>query len=111
MEMLSGGFYKAAIHRVIQPPGDQRGCSRLGVFYFANTDDDVPLVPYAESPVLQRTGIVRKCADEDAPTMGEWMRARFRAYRKDELPKGEKGLVEGGVNEEILRGISVTHYD
>lgn len=109
--MLSGGFYKAAIHRVIQPPGDQRGRPRLGVFYFATTDDEVRLVPYADSPVLQRTGIVRKCTDEDAPTMGEWIRARNRAYRKDELPKSGKGVVEGGVNEEILPGIYTTHYD
>ena len=110
--MLSGGFYKAAIHRVVQPPSDQRGCSRLGVFYFATMDDNVRLVPYVDSPVLQRTGIIRKCADEDAPTMGEWMRARTMAYRKEAPVDNEKVKREGDGNdtEEVIRGISVTHY-
>ena len=40
MEFLSGGYYKATIHRVVQPPVDQRGYERLGVFYFCKADDD-----------------------------------------------------------------------
>jgi len=32
MEFLTGGAYKATIHRVIQPPEDQRDRARLGVF-------------------------------------------------------------------------------
>ena len=59
--MLSGGYYKATIHRVFQPPADQRGYTRLGLFYFGYGNDDVKLVPFAESPVLQRVGIKRKC--------------------------------------------------
>ncbi|KAJ8457010.1 hypothetical protein ONZ51_g11780 [Trametes cubensis] len=54
MEFLSGGFYKGTIHRVRQPPADQQGYPRLGVFYFALTDDDVVLRPLTQSPVLQR---------------------------------------------------------
>ena len=76
MEMLSGGFYKATIHRVIQPPADQRGCTRLGLFYFGLANDDVRLLPVAQSPVLQRVGITRKIADEDAPTQEEYRIAR-----------------------------------
>ena len=60
-EMLSGGFYKGTIHRVVQPPADQRGFTRLGAYYFALPEDGVKLVPLKESPVLQRVGIVRKC--------------------------------------------------
>ena len=55
MEFLSGGFYKATIHRVVQPPADQRGLIRLGMYYFALADDDVKLTP-VDSPVLQRKG-------------------------------------------------------
>jgi len=31
--MLSGGYYKSAIHRVVQPPQDQRRHRRLGVLF------------------------------------------------------------------------------
>ena len=41
MEFLSGGHYRATIHRVVQPPPDQRGHTRLGAFYFAIPDDAV----------------------------------------------------------------------
>ena len=77
--MLSGGFYKATIHRVVQPPADQRGLTRLGLFYFALADDDVKIVPVA-SPLVPEEDVVRKFTDEKAPTMGEWRRMRYMAY-------------------------------
>ena len=91
MEMLSGGYYKATIHRVFQPPVDQRGHTRLGLFYFGYTDDNVRLVPFAESPVLQRVGIERKCEDADAPTMKEW-----RVLRSSRLPGEGRRMWLGG---------------
>lgn len=105
MEFLSGGFYKATIHRVVQPPVDQRGCTRLGAFYFAMPDDDVVLKPLAESSVLQRVGIVRRVADEEAPTMEQWRRGRTSAYGQTELKK-----TGGGVEEEVIGGVVVKHY-
>ena len=69
------------INRVMQPFTDQCDYySRLGTFFFffALSDDDVRLVPFVESPVLQRVGIVRKCTDEDAPTTREWRVARAK---------------------------------
>ena len=106
MEMLSGGFYKATIHRVIQPPADQRGCTRLGLFYFGLANDDVRLLPAAESPVLQRVGITRKIADEDAPTQEEYRIARTKAYGLSEL-KRKDAVVE----EQVLVGVVVKHYN
>ena len=106
MEMLSGGFYKATIHRVIQPPQDQRGYTRLGLFYFCLADDDVKLVPLVESPVLQRVGITRKCADEDAPTAREWRVARTKADGLSEL-KRKDDVVE----EQVLNGVVLKHYN
>lgn len=107
MEFLSGGFYKATIHRVVQPPEDQRGYTRLGVFLFASPDDAVKLVPFAESPVLQKHGIVRRCDDADAPTMEQWRRARTSAYGQTELKKKDDGRVE----EEVINGVVVKHYN
>ncbi|KAH9944883.1 Clavaminate synthase-like protein [Amylocystis lapponica] len=106
MEFLSGGFYKATIHRVVQPPLDQRGYTRLGVFYFCMPDDDVKLVPHAESPVLQKHGIYRRCEDADAPTMEQWRRGRTSAYGQTELKKKDER-----VEEELINGVLVKHYN
>jgi len=106
LEFLSGGFYKGTIHRVVQPPSDQRGYTRLGIFYFALPDDDTKLVPFAESPVLQRVGIQRRWADADAPTAREWDGDRTRAYGQSELKVREKG-----VEEEIINGVVVKHWN
>ena len=107
MEMLSGGYYKATVHRVVQPPPDQRGYIRLGLIYFAFTDDDVKLVPVAESPVLQRVGITRKCDDTEAPTMKTWGALRAGTYGKS-APSERKG---DSVEEEVLNGIVIRHYN
>ncbi|KAF8183042.1 hypothetical protein K438DRAFT_2020749 [Mycena galopus ATCC 62051] len=107
MEFLSGAYYKATIHRVVQPPVDQRNCTRLGLFYFAMTDDHVKLVPLADSPVLQRTGIARRYDDAVAPTMEAWRKGRTSAYGQTNL----KALEEGKVEEEVITGVLVKHYN
>ena len=106
MEMLSGGFYKATIHRVVQPPRDQRGFTRLGAFYFAMCKDDVKLVPVSESPVLQREGAVRKISDGNAPTMREWREGRSKAYGLSELKRRDDT-----VEEQVINGVVVRHYN
>ncbi|KAJ7243604.1 hypothetical protein B0H12DRAFT_1203715 [Mycena haematopus] len=107
LEFLSGGYYRGTIHRVVQPPVDQQNYTRLGVFYFAMTDDDVKLVPFAESPVLQRAGIERRCADADAPRMEAWRRGRTSAYGQTQLQPADEGKVE----EEVINGVVVRHYN
>ncbi|KAI0630153.1 Clavaminate synthase-like protein [Trametes polyzona] len=112
LEMLSGGYYKATIHRVFQPPADQRGgggraLTRLGLFYFCYANDDVRLVPLAaESAVLRRVGVVRKCADADAPTEREWRVARTKVYGVSELRR--KDAV---IEEQVVRGVVVQHFN
>ena len=107
MEFLSGGFYKGTIHRVRQPPADQQGYPRLGVFYFALTDDDVVLRPLTHSPVLQRVGIQRRWEDDaQAPTMEQWRKGRTSAYGTTQLKK--KDAV---VEEEVINGVVVKHWN
>ncbi|KAJ7111492.1 Clavaminate synthase-like protein [Mycena epipterygia] len=107
MEFLSGGYYRATIHRVIQPSVDQQSYTRLGLFYFGLTDDAVKLVPFSASPVLKRTGIIRRCDDKDAPTMEEWRKGRTSAYGQSQL----KVTAEGAkVEEEVINGVVVKHY-
>ena len=106
LEYLSGGFYRATIHRVVQPPPSQQGYTRLGVFYFAMADDDVKLVPHlsAVNPVWEG----RKYEDKDAPTQEVYRRGRTAAYGKTALTKtGEDGKVE----EEIINGVLIRHYN
>lgn len=78
MDFLSGGYYKPTIHRVVQPPVDQRQSTRLCVMYFGMPQDDVRLVPLSDSPVLQEAGIEHKFEDTEAPTMNDWRTARVR---------------------------------
>ncbi|KAG5640445.1 hypothetical protein DXG03_008631, partial [Asterophora parasitica] len=106
LEFLSGGFYRATIHRVIQPPEDQQNTTRLGVFYFCLADDDTKLVPFADSPVLKRVGISKRFGDDDAPTMEAWRKGRTAAYGRSEL----KPSTEKSVEEEVIGGVVVKHY-
>ncbi|KAK7461079.1 hypothetical protein VKT23_009008 [Stygiomarasmius scandens] len=109
MEFLSGGFYRATIHRVVQPPSDQRTYTRLGAFYFAMTDDNTKLAPLVDSPVLQRVGIKRRFeSDDDAPTMEAWRKGRTSAYGQSELKASDKNK---GVEEEVINGVLVKHYN
>ncbi|KAG6848923.1 hypothetical protein H0H93_012733 [Arthromyces matolae] len=107
MEFLSGGFYRATIHRVIQPPQDQRQATRLGVFYFCLSDDHIKLAPFVDSPVLQqRVGIRRRFENDAAPTMEEWRKGRTSNYGQSELK-----VSEGNVEEETIAGVVVKHYN
>ena len=106
MEMFSGGYYKTTIHRVVQPPADQCGYTRLGMLYFAYANADVRLLPDKESPVLQRVGITRKIEDKDAPTSTEFSAMRASMYGNSETERKD-----GGVEEQIMKGVVVKHYN
>ncbi|KAJ3716442.1 Clavaminate synthase-like protein [Lentinula raphanica] len=109
MDFLSGGLYRATIHRVVQPPPDQRQYTRLGIFYFCMADDDVKLAPLIASPVLQRLGIKRRFEkDEDAPVMAEWRKTRTAAYGQSVLSKSTE---EKDVEQETIQGVVVKHYN
>ncbi|KAF9457901.1 Clavaminate synthase-like protein [Collybia nuda] len=105
MEFLSGGIYKPTIHRVVQPPSDQRVYTRLSLFYFALPDDNVKLIPLSHSPVLQRRGFSRRCEDNVAPTMEQWRKGRTAAYGTSELVQKDNGI-----EEETINGLRVKHY-
>ncbi|KAI0797316.1 Clavaminate synthase-like protein [Irpex lacteus] len=108
MEFLSGGFYKATIHRVFQPPADQRGYTRLGAFYFAFADEDVRLSPVTGSPVLEKVGIQQYFDSDNVPTVEEYRKARTATYGKTVLKQSEH---EQMVEEEVVSGALVKHYN
>ncbi|KAL0572717.1 hypothetical protein V5O48_009252 [Marasmius crinis-equi] len=108
LEFISGGFYKATIHRTVQPPPDQRNVTRLGVAYFNHFDDDVKLVPV----VSQQADIKRGFEDDKALTVKEWRMRRTLGYgnTKTELKEGAMHG-ESKVQEEVIGGVVVKHYN
>lgn len=105
---MCGGYYPPTRHRVIQPPEDQRNIDRLGVFYFSYADDDVELRPHTESPVLQHVGIKQLVEPgKPFPTMQQWRKGRVGSYGKTALTEG----TAEGVEEEIVCGVVVKHYN
>ncbi|KAF7793433.1 hypothetical protein EIP86_004545 [Pleurotus ostreatoroseus] len=107
LEFMSGGYYKSTIHRVVQPPIDQRGLPRLGLFYFCMPDDDVVLVPVRDSPVLEEVGIVRRVEDDKAPTAEALRKGRIQSYGQIKLEKGP----EANTEIEYVAGVMVRHYN
>lgn len=75
-------------------------------------NDDVKLAPLMQSPVLQRVGVTRSATSDgnevDAPTMEAWRIGRTVAYGVTELKMADK---EKGIEEEVINGIVVRHYN
>lgn len=106
MEFLTGMYFKGTVHRVVQPPVDQRLLTRRSIIYFGFINDNLRLLPLEASPLLQRVGIIRRCTDELAPTMEEWRKGRISAYGQTTLKEGQ----EKGVQEEMIKDVLVKHY-
>ncbi|KAI1484926.1 gibberellin 2-oxidase [Biscogniauxia mediterranea] len=82
-ERLTGGLFKATIHRVVTPPKDQRHLRRIGVIYFARPADDRELVPIENSPLLQRLG-ADKPIDDRVFCMADYLDARKHGWKRYE---------------------------
>ena len=112
MHFLSGGYLKQTIHRVIAPPEDQQHLNRLGVFYFALFNDDVPLEPLLESELVREAyqgkdfWAERRAQGLPPPTAGDWERMRVRAYGQGGQKKGADGH-----DHEKIAGYDVTLYN
>ena len=87
MEWWTGGLFKAASHRVIGPPDDQRNYIRCGVFYFSIPNDDVRPNTLVESPVLQKAGVAMTFEPGKEITAREFSRARIAKVGKSEMYK------------------------
>ncbi|KAF9238971.1 hypothetical protein BU15DRAFT_74938 [Melanogaster broomeanus] len=107
LEFLTGGFYKAPsiVSYNLLPTNHVTPVS--GSSTSPTPDDSIKLIPLSESPVLQRAGIECKCDDSIAPAAGAWRVARVSAYGSSTLKKSE----EQNIEEEVLHGILVKHYN
>lgn len=102
MEWWTGGYYKATIHRVHQPPEDQRNQDRCGLFYFIVPNENVPINTLLDvSPVLRAAGVERRFEPGTEPTSEMYVKARIGAYGQTSIfqkkKDGENGEVIGGV--------------
>ncbi|KAF6816909.1 2og-fe oxygenase [Colletotrichum plurivorum] len=86
LELLTGGLFKASIHRVVKPPADQETAKRIGVVYFAQPSNGQRLEPI-DSPMLRRLGI-DKPIDEKIYTMSEYFYARRHGYKRLDFGRG-----------------------
>ncbi|KAF4462758.1 flavonol synthase [Fusarium albosuccineum] len=107
LQFLTNGFLKSSVHRVVAPPPDQAGITRLGVLYFVRPENDLELKP-VESAVLERLGYK---PDEESQlgagiTAGEWVKARVKAG----VNRGEKARSEI-TEQEIIKGVKAKYYD
>jgi isopenicillin N synthase-like dioxygenase len=96
MQWFTGGYFKAAIHRVIEPPQDQRGHDRSSVFYFSVPNDDVVINTLLDrSPVLKKAVVEMAHKPEDAPTSKQWVSGRIKITGKNQdFDKSGNSVVE-----------------
>ncbi|KAK1511262.1 uncharacterized protein CCOS01_15024 [Colletotrichum costaricense] len=80
LELMTGGLFRATVHRVVKPPPDQERAKRLGIIYFARPKDDQQLHPL-DSPLLRRLGI-HEHFDEKIFTMSQYLHARKHGYKR-----------------------------
>jgi hypothetical protein len=81
IEIMTNGYFKAGLHRVVTPPEDQSFRDRLGVLYFVRPSDLLTLGT-VDSPLLRRLGYYRP-SENKIPAL-EWTRERVRtAFSSD----------------------------
>ncbi|KAF8857059.1 gibberellin 2-oxidase [Acephala macrosclerotiorum] len=85
LELLTGGLYKATIHRVVTPPTDQEHELRVGLFYFSRPNDDYMMLPMADSPVLKRLGFDKQLDPEHTFNATEFLEAKKHGYMKPDF--------------------------
>ena len=110
LEIISGGQFKATLHKVAQPPPDQENCHRLSIVLFNSSAADIRLQPMVESPLLQRegfnlsTGVFKEYkqlidAGLPVPTNKEWREAQI-SRQGTQIPPEERA---GGV--QVINGV------
>jgi isopenicillin N synthase-like dioxygenase len=108
MMWWTGDYFKAAVHRVIQPPRDQRGHDRSGFYYFAVPNDDVVInTLLEESPVLRANVKQKWFMEGEAPTSKEWCNNRIRVTGQKALFQKDDGK---NTEQEKIGSVVTTWY-
>ncbi|KAJ5033596.1 uncharacterized protein L3040_008708 [Drepanopeziza brunnea f. sp. 'multigermtubi'] len=121
LEVISGGHFKATLHKVADPPEDQQHEQRLSLVLFNGSKGGMRLKPVTESPLIQREGFIleqgvfmqfKKLIDSGipVPTNKEWREAQVRT--RVQLPPEERlhGIKEVNgtkYGQDIILGVPV----
>jgi len=122
LEVVSGGHFKATLHKVAEPPADQLHEQRLSLVLFNGSKGDMRLKPAMESPLIQREGFVlsqgifqnfKKLMDAGVPvpTNKEWREAQISTRVQSPLQERLGGIKEvNGIKygEDIILGVPIT---
>lgn len=79
LSFWSEGYLKSTVHRVTRPPEDQAHLKRQGLFYFVRPGNAVDITP-ADSPLLQRLGLLQERKTSKPVTGLEYVRTRVKDY-------------------------------
>ncbi|CZR64271.1 related to leucoanthocyanidin dioxygenase [Phialocephala subalpina] len=121
LEVISGGHFKATLHKVSEPPIDQQHEQRLSLVLFNGSKGDMRLKPITESPLIQREGFVMKQgvfmqfkklidAGVPVPTNKEWREAQISTRvmtAPEERLGGIKEINGTKYGEDIILGVPV----
>lgn len=105
MSMMTGDYFKAAIHRVAAPPADQRNHTRCGVFYFVVPNGEERMATLMHSPVLQRAGVTNF---EPVVTSNGYSTARIKLVGKSSI-HAKAADAKNNVDE-MVGGVKTTWY-
>ncbi|GIJ86628.1 hypothetical protein Asppvi_005519 [Aspergillus pseudoviridinutans] len=64
LSILSNGYLKSGVHRVITPPEDQQHLDRMGVLYFVRPSDRLNLRT-VDSPLFAKAGLLQRGDQRD----------------------------------------------
>lgn len=95
LEFISGGYFKACLHRVVEPPKDQRHLERLVVIYFCNPSDEAEL-----DPELLNSAFLLKLGYSKEDKLKEWQKIPFKRWNEvkgkllGRTPAGERNTLK-----------------
>lgn len=95
MEFITGGLFKACLHRVIEPPEDQRNLKRLVIIYFCNPSKHSQLDPdLLNSKKLDELGLNtnNKLKNWEKIHFSDWNEAKGKLLGKSDA--GERNLLK-----------------
>lgn len=82
MVKFTAGVLRSNIHRVVSPPGEQAGSTRMSLVYFARPEDDVILKALEGSKLIDsHIGETVRFKGEEEITSKEWIKRRALGRR------------------------------
>lgn len=104
LEVITSGFLKSSVHRVVARPPDQSRIDGPGLLYFVRPEDEMKLKP-VQSALLGKLGLAATAGAASEFTAGEWVKAMVKggvSGGKSEK-RGERGGSPSRCQDKLLR--------